>query len=354
METAQNDTSFMKREDNCTERFLLSATIKAEATRLGFDACGIAEARPVDAATVEAYRQWIGRGRHGAMEYMSRYEQIRFNPTLLMPRCHTIVSLALNYYPARRIADDRPQFAYYAYGKDYHDVMKARIRELAKAVYGASDYSDYSEYSEYSDSNESRQSRAAEGGSQYRVAVDSAPILERYWATQAGIGWIGRNKNFIIPRHGSFYVLGELLLTDAVDRYDMPMPNHCGTCTRCIDACPTGALSDKGVDASRCLSYLTIEHRGAFSAEQESLVRSQPTPYYIYGCDRCQRACPHNRFATPCDTAEFQPSDALLAMTAERWAQLTPEQYWELFRGSPVKRAKYEGLMRNIETLNQE
>ena len=328
---------------NSADRMLSSESIKAEAARLGFDACGMAVARPVDPDTVEAYRQWLRRGDNGAMDYMNRYDEIRFNPTLLLPGCRTIVSLAMNYYPSQRIDDDRPQLAYYAYGKDYHDVMKSRIRQLAKAIGLNSEYSEHSDNSNCSD-DEPR----------YRVAVDSAPILERYWAMQAGIGWIGRNRNLIIPHKGSYFVLGELLLTDAVDTYDRPIDNHCGTCTRCIDACPNQALGPDGIDANRCLSYITIEKRGAFSAADAQAVRRQPTPYYIYGCDRCQRACPHNSFARPNQTEEFQPSAALLDMQTEDWSQLTHEEYTELFRGSPVKRAKYEGLMRNIETLNQE
>ena len=172
---------------NSADRMLSSESIKAEAARLGFDACGMAVARPVDPDTVEAYRQWLRRGDNGVMDYMNRYDEIRFNPTLLLPGCRTIVSLAMNYYPSQRIDDDRPQLAYYAYGKDYHDVMKSRIRQLAKAI-GLN-----SEYSEHSDN-----SNCTDDEPRYRVAVDSAPILERYWAMQAGIGWIGRNRNLII------------------------------------------------------------------------------------------------------------------------------------------------------------
>ena len=329
---------------------LLSESIKAEAMRLGFNACGIARVSRVDDATAAAFDRWIGEGRHAGMDYMARHGDARYHPDHVLPDCRTIVSLAMNYYPAHRMADDQYQFAYYAYGRDYHDVMKARIRELAKNIFESSEYSDFSDYSEYSESSPSKELKK----NYYRVAVDSAPLLERYWALQAGLGWIGRNHNLIIPHKGSFFVLGELLLTAEVDCYDSPIESRCGTCRRCIDACPTCALTDSGVDTQRCLSYLTIEHRGPFSPEQATLIRQQPTPYYIYGCDRCQRACPHNSFAQPNETAEFQPSQALLAMTPKDWCQLTREKYTELFRGSPVKRAKYEGLMRNIETITKE
>ena len=307
---------------------LSSSLIKAEATRLGFNACGIAHVARVDDDTAAAFDRWIGEGRHAGMDYMTRYGDARYHPDSVLPGCLTIVSLAMNYYPAHRMSDDQYQFAYYAYGKDYHDVMRNRIHRLAQTILNPDDC--------------------------YRVAVDSAPLLERYWALQAGIGWIGRNHNLIIPHQGSYMFLGELLLTVEADHYDTPIANHCGTCRRCIEACPTCALTDSGVDAQRCLSYLTIEHRGPFSPEQAQLIRHQPTPYYIYGCDRCQQACPHNHFAQPNQTEEFQPSVALLDMQTEDWNQLTREKYTELFRGSPVKRAKYEGLMRNIETLNSE
>lgn len=309
---------------------LSSSLIKAEAMRLGFDACGIARVAMVDDTTAAAFDRWIGKGYHAGMDYMARHGDARYHPDYVLSGCRTIVSLAMNYYPGRRIEEDRLQFAYYAYGKDYHDVMKDRIRQLAKAIGIKSENSEYSEF---------------------RVVVDSAPLLERYWALQAGLGWIGRNHNLIIPHRGSYMFLGELLLTDEVDEYDAPVANHCGTCRKCIEACPTCALTDGGVDAQRCLSYLTIEHRGPFSPEQAALIRQQPTPYYIYGCDRCQRACPHNSFARPNQTEEFQPSESLLDMQTEDWNQLTREKYTELFRGSPVKRAKYEGLMRNIKTV---
>lgn len=336
------------------EQPLSSQSIKAEALRLGFDACGIARVTRVDDATAAAFDRWIGEGRHAGMDYMARHGDARYHPDYVLPGCRTIVSLAMNYYPAHRMTDDQYQFAFYAYGRDYHDVMKARIRELAKTIFESSCFSEDHLPIEGEMSGGQRGSWRGLEGVHFRIAVDSAPLLERYWALQAGLGWIGRNHNLIIPHKGSFFVLGELLLTADVDCYDSPIEPRCGACRKCIEACPTCALTDSGVNAHHCLSYLTIEHRGPFSPEQAALIRQQPTPYYIYGCDRCQRACPHNHYAQPNDTAEFQPSQALLAMTPKDWCQLTREKYIELFRGSPVKRAKYEGLMRNIETITQE
>ena len=316
---------------------LSSSLIKAEAVRLGFDACGLARVTPVDTSTADAFNRWIAEGHHGDMDYMNRYGDARFHPESMLPGCRTIVSLALSYRPQTTIPVDQPQIAYYAYGRDYHDVMKQKIRELAVAL-GLN-----------AASTQSSSPEEVRGGP-FRVAVDTAPILERYWAVKAGLGWIGRNHNLIIPHKGSFVVLGELLLTAEVDIYDSPITNHCGTCHRCIDACPTCALTDEGIDARCCLSYLTIEHRGPFSPEQADLVRNQPAPRYIYGCDRCQLACPHNRLSENSRDPGIPINTSLLSMTAADWKALTREQYQQLFRGSAVKRAKYEGLMRNIQT----
>ena len=340
---------------------LSSSLIKAEAARLGFAACGIARVTPVDESTASAFNRWIADGNHADMDYMNRYGDARFHPESVLPGCRTIVSLALDYTPTHRIPTDQPQFAFYAYGPDYHETMKVKIRELAEAISGSSPCLPRGG----GDSNNPDSSLPRERcpqdkeGLPYRVAVDTAPLLERYWAQQAGIGWIGRHHNLIIPGTGSFVNLGELLLTAEVDHYDQPIPNHCGTCHRCIDACPTGALSEESIDARRCLSYLTIEHRGPFSPEQAALVRNQPEPKYIYGCDRCQLACPHNRrnpSLTPPQRGRTQsngnppPWEGL----GEVSVNLTRDQYNELFRGSAVKRAKYEGLMRNIETVLKE
>ena len=316
---------------------LSSSLIKAEAVRLGFDACGLARVTPVDTSTADAFNRWIAEGHHGDMDYMNRYGDARFHPESVLPGCRTIVSLALSYRPQTTIPVDQPQIAYYAYGRDYHDVMKQKIRELAVAL-GLN-----------AASTQSSSPDVVAGGS-FRVAVDTAPILERYWAVKAGLGWIGRNHNLIIPHKGSFVVLGELLLTAEVDIYDSPITNHCGSCHRCIDACPTCALTDEGIDARCCLSYLTIEHRGPFSPEQADLVRNQPAPRYIYGCDRCQLACPHNHLSENSRDPGIPINTSLLSMTAADWKALTREQYQQLFRGSAVKRAKYEGLMRNIQT----
>ena len=308
----------------------LTEKIKAEAKGLGFFACGIAKAEAVDSDTADGYRRWIADGGHASMHYLADNIDKRLDPRLLMPGVKSIVCVALSYAPAKTIPSDQYQIAYYAYGKDYHDVMKQKLHTLASAC----------------------------GITTYRAFCDTAPVLERYWAQRAGLGWIGRNHQLIIPHAGSMFFLGELFVTDTL-HYDSPTPNRCGRCHACLDACPTSSIisnqssiinNQSSFISSRCLSYLTIEHRGpipnsSFLIPHSSFLISNS----IYGCDICQLACPWNRFAVPTTEPSFQPSEALLSMTKEKWHNLTEEQYRILFKGSAVKRAKYSGLMRNID-----
>lgn len=299
---------------------LLSSTeLKAEALRLGFSACGIAPADAVDDATATSFRHWLSEGKAADMTYMGNYLDKRLDPRLLLEGARSVVSVALNYYPEQKIEENEYQLAWYAYGKDYHDVMKAKLAAL-QAFIGAPLLS--------------------------RAFCDTAPLLERYWAWRAGLGWIGKNTQLILPRAGSCFFLGELLIAAEADAYDSPMRNRCGSCTRCLQACPTGALeAPYSLHSGRCLSYLTIEYRGDFPPD-----RAKEMGQKIYGCDDCLKACPWNRFATPCHTPEFHPSPTLLTMKRADWHALTEEQYKTLFKGSAVKRAKYAGLMRNIES----
>ncbi len=304
----------------------LTASIKAEARRLGFAACGVARADRVSADEEAYLRRWLSEGRHADMHYMTNYLDKRLDPRLLMPGLKSIVSVAINYAPHRRLAPGEPQIAAYALGKDYHDVVRQRLHQLAAFVAAATGRPDLA----------------------YRAFVDSAPVLERYWAVQAGLGWVGRNRLLIIPQAGSEFFLGELFL-DIPLVYDRPLANHCGHCHRCTDRCPTHALTADGLfDARRCLSYQTIENRGALSALAQAEMGE-----FIYGCDRCQQACPWNRFAQPTDVADFHASDELLAMTREQWEHLSEDDYRRLFKGSAVKRAKYAGLMRNIRNYSE-
>ena len=306
---------------------MISATIiRSEALKLGFHACGLARAEAVDKPTVAFFAHWLGKGKQAGMEYMQRYADIRLDPCLLMEGAKTIVSLALNYCPTEYIPAEEYQIAWYAYGRDYHDVMKTKLRELLAVV---------------------QQFYPTLHG---RICCDTAPILERYWAWRAGLGWIGKHTQLIVPHAGSYFFLGELILDEEADCYDAPMVNRCGTCTRCLDACPGQALeAPYTLCAGRCLSYLTIEHRGDFPTNMNLQLGQR-----IYGCDECQRVCPWNRYAMPTNVEEFTPSAALLHMRREEWRNLTLEQYRSLFKGSAVKRAKYEGLMRNIRTVASE
>lgn len=306
----------------------LSPAIKAEAQRLGFYACGIAKAEAVDDRWAKLYLSNLEKGSYGTMDYLANNVAKRLDPRLLVEGVESIIVVAMSYAPNKRLPSDSYQIAAYAYGKDYHDIVKERLREFAAAVAKLS-------------------GRSGEG---WRVFVDTAPVMERYWAVKAGLGWIGKNSQLIIPRAGSMFFLGELFVDFALD-YDTPMTSHCGNCQRCVDACPSAAIGMPvdgmpSFDARRCLSYITIENRGEIPTEYTSKMGD-----CFYGCDRCQQACPYNKFAIPTSEPLLQPSPELLAMTKEDWDNLTIEKYRSLFKGSAVKRAKFEGLVRNIEAL---
>lgn len=259
------------------------------------------------------------------MHYLENNMEKRLDPTLLLEGARSIVVVAMNYAPSRRFPDDEYQIAAYALGKDYHDVMKERLQQLT-----ANPSFDWGEH---------------------KLCVDTVPILERYWAQEAGIGFIGRNRQLIIPDGGSMFFLGEIVTTAEADHYDAPMTNRCGTCYRCLDACPTKALSmadgqGPSFDSQKCLSYQTIENRGDIDEDVKDKLGLN-----IYGCDRCQQACPWNRFARPTTIPELQPNDSLMQMHRADWQQLSLQTYRQLFKGSAVKRAKYEGLIRNIQVV---
>ena len=252
------------------------------------------------------------------MDYLGNYLDLRDHPALLYPGARTIVCVALNYYPARFQPQEHPQFAYYAYGRDYHEVMRDKLRQLAAFV-------------------------APLSGDAGRVCCDTAPVRERYWAVQAGLGFIGRNAQLIIPGKGSYFFLGELLTTLALPP-DEPLSNRCGDCSLCREHCPVGALDVPGqVDARRCISCQTIENRGEIPPAVAARMGNR-----LYGCDTCQQCCPWNRAAVPSTHPEFAPSDELLALDAARFEALTPDDFNRIFRHSAVRRAKYAGLMRNF------
>lgn len=301
----------------------LSLSIIEKAKALGFYDCGISEA---DALTAEPEMMelWIQQGCHGEMRYLERNKEKRYDPRLLVDGTKTIISVILNYYPQATLPDeDNYKIAKYAYGADYHYVMKAKLQDLLQYI-------------------ESRTGKLND----VRSFVDSAPILDRTWAQRAGLGFVGKNTMLIHPKLGSFFFIGHLFLPITIKPHGKIIANHCGTCTKCIEACPTQALSAFAVDARRCLSYLTIEYKGQLPDVPAGQFRN-----WIFGCDTCQDVCPWNKFSRPNDEPSLQPSPELLSMTKHSWDNLTEEQYKRLFKDSAVSRTGYKGLMRNIEHL---
>lgn len=299
----------------------MSEAIKAEARRLGFFSCGIAKAEPVEGEERETYLKRVDKHCFADMDYMYRNVEKRLDPTLLVPGTKSIISVAMNYAPSASQNEGGYKFAAYALGHDYHIVIKERLRTLASTF-------------QWDKEN-------------CRVFVDTAPVLERYWAMKAGLGWIGKNDLLIIPHAGTMFFLGEIFV-DIELEYDKPIESRCGRCHRCIDNCPTHALSTNPFDAQLCLSYQLIENRGELSEGAKKAMGDT-----IYGCDRCQQSCPWNRFSTPTTEPEFQPNEELLDMRKNDWLNLDVEKYRKLFKGSAVKRAKYSGLMRNIEAASE-
>lgn len=288
----------------------------------GAVAWGVARAESVDSEAWERRERWISRGNHAGMEYLDRYPDVRRDPRNLLEGARSVIVAAYSYYPSRRQPAYAPQFAWYAYGRDYHEVVRARLEQAASAIAEVYD------------------------GASFRICVDTAPLMERYWAVKAGVGFIGRNAQLIVPGHGSACFLGEIVTTIPLPA-STPSEGACPDgCDLCIRACPGRAISREcSVDARRCLSYLTIEHRGPFPDNIPPLGRR------IYGCDACQSACPFNRGIPPTDIPEFSPSEALMSLTDSDIATLTPERFSSVFSHSAVKRAKLAGLLRNLSAL---
>lgn len=298
----------------------ISRQIKNQALQLGFEAVGICRAEEMEEYLQHKLNSWIEEGYYADMVYLSRNVDKRIDPTLLVENAKSIISVALNYYPPQKQTEAAPQFAYYAYGKDYHDVLKEKLCQLF----------DYA-----------KTLLPTVNG---RCFVDTAPVSERYWAAKAGLGFIGKNGLLIIPRKGSYFFLGELIL-DVELKYDSPLDLSCGSCERCLKACPTNALLNPYVmDARKCISYQTIENKENIDADIIPELNN-----YIYGCDICQRCCPWNKFALPNATAEFQPSEEFLSLTSDKIEEMSEEDYKRIFKGSAVKRAKYMGIKRNLE-----
>jgi len=295
--------------------------IRARALQLGFDACGFAKTGHVGAETEQHVRKWLNNDMQAEMRYMENHFEKRCDPTLLVEGAKTVISLAINYYPREFQSPELPRFACYAYGKDYHTVIKEKLAQLLLYIREEID-------------------PTATG----RAFVDSAPVLERYWAQKAGLGWIGKNNTLIIPGMGSFYFLAELIISTELEYNTRIVESKCGACRRCINSCPTRALEYKQLDARKCLSYLTIEKRGDFDPTIN--LHNQ-----AYGCDICLLACPWNRFARPNTTPEFAPIAEILTYSTTQWLTISEEEFNRILKFSPVKRTKYAGLMRNMRHL---
>lgn len=285
-------------------------------SNLGFPWAAISLDSPVEPAAVERYRAWLAEGRHAGMKYLEKYDDLRQDPRTLLEGARTLIAVAFPYFTDEKI---NLPVSLYARGRDYHEVVRERLTGIAAALPGDS-----------------------------RVCVDTAPLRERYWAQRAGLGFIGKNNQLIIPGSGSFFFLGFILNTMTYQDYTADKSSdQCGSCRKCVDACPGRCLSDdgRGLDARRCLSYLTIEHRGPLPP---SLFTLHPSPFTLYGCDICQRVCPHNAGARPTPIADFHPSEEFAALTVDDISKMTPGEFNRLFRHSAIKRAKLAGLQRNL------
>jgi epoxyqueuosine reductase len=294
--------------------------IKSKAAELGFSFCGISKAEFLsdEAAHLE---QWLKRGYHGKMSYMENYFDKRLDPTLLVPGAKSVISLIYNYYPKQDLAAGKElKIAKYAYGEDYHFVVKDKLKELLSII------------------------QQEVGEIHGRAFVDSAPVMERAWAKRSGIGWMGKNSLLLNREMGSFFFLAELII-DLELEYDGPMKDYCGTCTACIDACPTDAIPQPFViDGSKCISYFTIELKEEIPDEVQGKFDN-----WIFGCDICQDVCPWNTFSKPHKEPRFDPSAELEGMTTKDWIEMTDEVFEKIFKDSPVKRTKSSGLKRNVD-----
>jgi len=296
--------------------------VKLQAKRLGFDYCGISKADFLeeDAPRLE---NWLNNNMHGQMSYMQNHFDKRLDPRLLVPGAKTVISLLLNYFPSEKQKDaTAPKISKYAYGTDYHLVIKEKLNELIEFI------------------------REQIGEVDGRAFVDSAPVMDKAWAKKSGLGWIGKNSNLINKESGSFYFIAELIV-DLELEVDGPIKDYCGTCTKCIDACPTDAIVQPYVvDGSKCISYFTIELKENIPNEVKGKFNN-----WAFGCDICQDVCPWNSFSKPHSEKHFEPNTELLEMTKQDWEEITENTFKKVFKNSAVKRTKYSGLKRNVEFL---
>ncbi|MCZ2084197.1 MAG: tRNA epoxyqueuosine(34) reductase QueG [Flavobacteriales bacterium] len=296
--------------------------IKAKAKKFGFDSCGISRADFLE-EDAKPFESWLNKNYNGEMSYMENYFDKRLDPRLLVEGSKSVISLSYNYFPEEDLFGiDQLKISKYAYGEDYHEIIKEILRDMVAEL------------------------QEEIGDFQYRVFTDSAPILERSWARKSGIGWVGKNANLITKQTGSFYFLAEIIC-DLELQTDHSTTDHCGSCRKCIDACPTNAIvSDRVIDGSKCISYATIELKNEIPDSFKNKMED-----WMFGCDICQDVCPWNRFAKPHQQEKFKPNSYLKNLEKSDWKELSQELFSEIFRKSPVKRTKFAGLKRNIEFL---
>ena len=296
--------------------------IKSEAKSLGFDFCGISKAAFLE-EEAPRLENWLKNNLHGQMSYMQNLFDKRLDPQLLVPGAKSVISLLLNYYPSKKQKDaTAPKISKYAYGEDYHFVIKEKLFQLLEFI------------------------KITIGDVEGRVFVDSAPVMDKAWAKKSGLGWIGKNSNLINKNSGSFYFITELIV-DLELEYDNAIKDFCGSCSRCIDACPTEAIiAPYVIDGSKCISYFTIELKENIPGSVKGKFEN-----WVFGCDICQDVCPWNRFSKTHKEKQFQPNDELLEMTRGDWYELTEETFKRVFKNSAVKRTKFNGLKRNIDFI---
>jgi len=297
--------------------------IKIIANELGFESCGITKAMKLD-DDARRLEKWLNQGMNAGMQYMANHFELRVDPCKLVPGAKSVISLLMNYFPEKKQDDASPRVAKYAYGKDYHDVIRSKLSRLLEAI------------------------RESIGEVHGRGFVDSAPVLERSWAQRSGLGWVAKNTNLISKQHGSFFFIATLIV-DLELEYDDPFSkDYCGSCTRCIDSCPTEAiLPGKIVDANKCISYFTIELKDMLIPEE----MKGKFDNWLFGCDVCQDVCPWNRFSKPGNEVEFKPLPEVLNFSSNDWEELTEESFKQIFKNSPIKRSKYSGIRRNLDFI---
>ena len=295
--------------------------IKTEAKRLGFLSCGISKAEFLE-DEAPRLENWLHKNMHGEMSYMTNHFDKRLDPTLLVPDSKSVVSLLLNYFPEETQTNNTYKISKYAYGEDYHVVIKDKLRQLLNFI------------------------QDEIGEVHGRAFTDSAPVLDKAWAAKSGLGWIGKHSNLITKSNGSFYFIAELIIDLELD-YDYAVTDHCGNCTACIDACPTQAITEPYVvDGSKCISYFTIELKNEIPSDMKGKFND-----WMFGCDICQDVCPWNRFSKAHKEPLFNPNQELLSMSKKDWEEITEEVFRKVFEKSAVKRTKYSGFIRNINFL---